>query len=211
MFVDLRLDDLSIKRVQGQLPMSREFVLQANAVTAASFGQKVPLLETFEHFGESNLGHFVFDGKNRLIGYTLNEIYAAQTSGGEIKVNYFSSAFVLREVRRKICLYKMLSSLRLDYTEQVVMVRTQNPLVITYFTRICEMARLELFTPDKRLPTDLDEIVFEKFRRHGLRHDGVYGRCLTGTPVEPKTDFTKRLFADLKPQNGDAIVLIGKK
>ncbi|MBT5338425.1 hypothetical protein HN858_04570 [Candidatus Falkowbacteria bacterium] len=208
----MQFGDLHIKRHKGQLPMSTEFVRCVNSVTARSFGQEVPLVETFEHLGESNLGHFVFNCRDQLIGYSLNNLFQTNVSGLDgARVNYFASAFVLPEARRKLAIYKLLASTRLEHNEDFLMVRTQSPIVMSYFAWVCEIARMTLITPLDRVPTEVLSMVFESFSRNSLIHPKVYGRCLTKEPLEPKTSFTKDLMEGLHPEQGDALVLIGRK
>ncbi len=210
------LDKLEISRIQGQLPMKKEFVTEVNAVTAASFGsaEEVPMIETFDHLSESNLGHFVYigSGPNRtLVAYALNDIYEFECLDAKFKVNYFASAFILPQIRKQIALYRMLGSMRLTHDEDIIMVRTQSPIVMTFFAWLCEFSGMRLISPLERVPTEIVELVFSRFRRRNLVMTGVYGRCLTGRPIEPKTPFSKNLIELINPLAGDAVVLVGKK
>lgn len=205
-------EDLYIQRHKGQLPMSTEFVRSVNSVTARSFGCEVPLVETFEHLGESNLGHFVFNHRDDLLGYTLNKLFQSNVNALEgARVNYFASAFVLPKARRNLAIYKLLASTRLEHNEDFIMIRTQSPIVMSYFAWVCEIARMTMITPLDRVPTEVLSLVFESFSRNSLIHPKVYGRCLTKEPIEPKTTFTKNLMEGLHPEQGDALVLVGRK
>jgi len=205
-------DKLEVSKHQGSLPSEESFVREVNKVTAKAFGFPVPLQETYEHLAESNFGHFVHvveDGRKRLIAYALNDLFTVQFFV-QYKVNYFSSAFILPEARRNFALYKMLGTLRLMRNEDMIMVRTQSPIVMTFFAWLCEFRRLRMISHlSNPCPEKVVVAVEKKFRTSEMIHLGAYGRCLTGKPVEPKTLLTRQLSKQVDVNAGDAIILVG--
>jgi hypothetical protein len=224
-------DKMEIERLMGEMPKTMPFIREVNDVTAKSFGCNVPIQETEEHLTESNLGHFVYlkdNGRPRLVAYALNDIFDCTFSHGEefkesttLKVNYFASAFIIPEIRRQFALYKLLGSARLLNDEDVLMVRTQNPIVMSFFAWLCQFTGMELHCPTRyptngRLPKNVTQTVSQKFGKmclwpKDLLFREVYGRCLTGKPIEATTPFTKELTRRLAPYAGDAVVMVGVK
>ncbi|MFH1315757.1 MAG: hypothetical protein ABIH67_05190 [Candidatus Uhrbacteria bacterium] len=205
-------DKLEVTKHQGSLPSKESFVREVNKVTANAFGFPVPLQETYEHLAESNLGHFVYvveDGRKRLIAYALNDVFTVQFFA-QYKVNYFSSAFILPEMQRNFALYKMLGTLRLMRNEDMIVVRTQSPIVMTFFAWLCEFNRMRLLThlSTSQLP-QVDAAIEHKFGTTNMVHPGAYGRCLTGEPIKPKTLIAQQLSKQIDATAGDAIILVG--
>jgi hypothetical protein len=205
-------DKLEVVKHQGNLPNDEVFVREVNRVTAEAFGFPVPLQETYDHLAESNLGHFVSvaeGDQQRLIAYALNDLFTVQFFG-QHRVNYFSSAFILPEARRDFALYKMLGTLRLMRNEDMIVVRTQSPIVMTFFAWLCEFNRMRMLThlSTSRLP-QVDAAIEHKFGTTDMVHHGAYGRCLTGEPITPKTLLSRQLSKQIDVTTGDAIILVG--
>ena len=205
-------DKLEVTRHRGKLPNEEVFVREVNRVTAEAFGFAVPLEETFDHLAESNLGHFVSvaeSGHQRLIAYALNDLFNINHKD-QLRVNYFSSAFILPEAQRDFALYKMLGTLRLMRNEDMVMVRTQSPIVMTFFAWLCEFTRKRMITHlNRSRPPQVDAAIEHKFGTTDMVHPGAYGRCLTGEPIKPKTVLTRQLSEQIDVTAGDAIILVG--
>jgi len=205
---------LEIERELGDQPNEESFVRQVNAITAECFGCEVPLQETYDHLTEANLGHYIFveeSGEKKLVGYALNDLFEVEVNGKSYRANYFSSAFILPHYRRNFMLYKMLGTARLIQDEDLIMVRTQNPIVMSFFAWLCEFFRMRMVThlESKVQPALVRKALQQKFGNTELFCPGVYGRCLTGAPVEPKTKFSTELMRELDPDQGDALILVG--
>ncbi len=210
----MRWDKLEVVKHEGVLPFDEAFVREANQVTAAAFGYPVPLQETYDHLAESNLGHFVYieeDEERKLIAYALNYLFEVEVGNQTLRVNYFSSAFILTGFRRDLLLYKWLGRLRLMQNEDIILVRTQSPIVISFFTWLCELARMRLVShlDDTVVPDGVMAALQHKFGDTTMIWPGVYGRCLTGEPVEPKTPLAQQLSSKIDVTAGDAIILVG--
>ncbi len=205
-------DKLEVVKHQGVLPNEETFVREVNQVTAEAFGFPVPLQETYDHLAESNLGHFVSvaeGGQRRLIAYTLNDVFDIDNKG-RLRINYFSSAFILPEARRDFALYRMLGTLRLMRNEDMIMVRTQSPIVMTFFAWLCEFNRMRMLTHlSTSLPPEVSSAIQHKFGTTDMVHPGAYGRCLTGEPIKPKTMIARQLSKQIDVTAGDAIILVG--
>ncbi|NQT50265.1 hypothetical protein HQ571_06245 [Candidatus Kuenenbacteria bacterium] len=222
-------EGVEVKRVIGEQSDEPIFVREVNRITAASFGADVPIEETYDHLEEANLGHFVYmskDGFPRLIAYALNETFEIDWFNGvnerTATVNYFSSAFILPEIRKQFSLYKMLGSMRLTHDEDIIMTRTQNPIVMSFFAWLCEFQGMRLLSPHRgtrpghHLPNAISVAIKYKFElenqfRWNMIFPDAYGRCLTGQPIEAKTPFSEDITQQLDVLAGDAALLVGRK
>ncbi len=202
-------------RRHGTQDRSADFVGAVNRLTALACAAPVPLEETYARLSEANLGHYVYrtvGGERQLIAYALNQVYDVTLRGRRQTVNYFCSAFLMPNLQAKFSLYHYLGSLRLTGRETFLMVRTQNPVVVSFFTRFCKLYRCRVYTPlNKRLPSDVTELVRSRFSHDGLIYRGVYGRAITGAPVAAKGGMSRRVMALLEPARGDACVLVAKR
>ncbi|HEU4403686.1 MAG TPA: hypothetical protein VFS43_00100 [Polyangiaceae bacterium] len=202
-------------RRHGTQDRAPDFVREINRLTALACAAPVPIEETYARLAEANLGHFVYrtqGGERTLIAYSLNQVFDVTLRGRPHTVNYFCSAFLMPNLQARFSLYHYLGSLRITGRETYLMVRTQNPVVISFFTRFCRLYRCRVYTPlSKRLPSDVTELVRARFAQEGLIYRGVYGRPLTGSPVPARGGLSRRVMALLEPSRGDACVLVAKR
>jgi hypothetical protein len=202
-------------RRHGNQDQAPDFVREVNQLTALACAAPVPLEETYARLAEANLGHFVYrtqGGERTLIAYSLNQVFDVTLRGRSQTVNYFSSAFLLPNLQAKFSLYHYLGSLRITGRETFLMVRTQSPVVVSFFARFCKLYRCRVYTPlNKHLPADVTELVRSRFAQDGLIYRGVYGRRITGAPVPAKGGLSRRVMALIEPARGDACVLVAKR
>ena len=211
----MHFERMEIIRMDGDSHVEAPLVREANLLTSRAFGASVPVEETYDHFRSANLRHLLYvnqPGQRWLAAYTLNHVYETQLSARRKLVNYFSSAFVHPDLQSRHGMYQFLASLRTTGEEDYLLVRTQNPSVISAFARFVVMRGYRLFTPlRQRIPREVCEVVQQQFGTDALIRPGEYGRCLTGTPIEPNTKLTRALMARMDVRRGDACVLVAKK
>ncbi len=178
-------------------------------------GSRHPLLETISRLQRANLGHYIYlelesNGDELLVGYALNEIYRADIPGcGLAEINYFCSAFLLPEARERYSLYRMLGAARLSGNENFLMMRTQSPLAISTFRRLCEREAFQLYGPsDPLLPSTVGAVVASRFEQSSLVHRAAYPARVS-PPRPPRDAWTRGLMQLIDPDRGDALVLFG--
>jgi len=164
-------DRIVIDRYEGTMPDSEEFVKQVNHVTADSFGKKVPLEETIEHLRKADLGNFVFienGQERRMVAYMLNEFFTTEDVRRRHlhdpvpfkMVNYISSAFVVPSLRNKMSILRFLGSISMNWDEDMFMIRTQNPMIMSFFAWLTEFCSMELYSEldvqegERKIPHD---------------------------------------------------------
>jgi ketopantoate reductase len=211
----MRFNMIEIVRIKGQQRLDPESLCDVNALTSRAFGAPVPLEETYKHLIDANLKYFIYakdHGKRRLVGYSLNHIYELQVGPSSKRINYFVSAFLDPELQRGSGVYQFLGSLRVTGDEDFFMVCTQNPLVVSSFARVARTQECRLFTPlHRRIPREVKDVVRQSFGDPALIRPGMYGRCLTGTPIEPRTSLTREIMSCMDPLRGDACLLVAKR
>jgi hypothetical protein len=183
-------------------------------MTERSMGRALPLGETITRLGRSNLGHFVYvrDGSTeRLVAYTLNEVYTALVGGRPATVNYFCSAFILPEYRGKYALYRTLGPMRLVGREDFLLMRTQSPLTMSGFWRLCRDHGFRVYTAlNARVPAPARRVVRLRFENDVLIHKTAYPTRVS-PPSPPRTARTRRLMDLIDPERGDAVVFVAER
>ncbi|WP_394845029.1 hypothetical protein LZC95_49255 [Pendulispora brunnea] len=209
----MQFDTLTIRRVVGAQSLEDAFVRRVHDTTERAMEANLPLRETLARLGRANRAHYIYlasAGREELVGYALNEIYHANVaSRGAVKVNYFCSAFLLREVRRRYSMYRMLGPMRLAGDERVLMIRTQSPLPMAGFRRLCRAENFHMYSPlDGDVPAIVPDVVVNRFGGPELVHRAAYPTRVS-PPHEPHDAQTARLMRLIEPERGDALVLIG--
>ncbi|WP_394834580.1 hypothetical protein LVJ94_49605 [Pendulispora rubella] len=209
----MHFDTLTIRRVVGAQSLGDSFVQRVHDMTERAMESRLPLGETVARLGRANRAHYIhreLGGCDDLVGYALNETYVADTlSCGAVKVNYFCSAFLLREIRRRYSLYRMLGPMRLAGDEQILVLRTQSPLPMAAFRRLCHANDFHLYSPlDADVPDIVHDVVVNRFGGPERVHRAVYPTRVS-PPNEPHDAQTARLMDLIDPDCGDALVFVG--
>ena len=165
----------------------------------------MPLEETQERFAHSDVVQLLMLGES-VVGYAFND--HLQLAGHD--VNYFSSCFVHPEHRGGV--YVPFNHARYaEIPTNVIATRTQNPRIYAGFQRFCEEEGFQLF-PDTRGMVCQESLAVAQAFASDCRDDqicrGVYGRELMANTPRAHGSIAS-LFENLKPEHGDAMVLIG--
>ncbi len=186
---------------------SQEVVQRLNHLTALCFGKDVPFEETQERFAHSDVVQLLMHGKS-VVGYAFND--RLQLAGHD--VNYFSSCFVHPEHRGGV--YVPFNHARYAVIPtKVIVTRTQNPRIYAGFKRFCEEEGFQLF-PNIFGIISPESVAIARAFASDCSGDqicyGVYGRELMANT--PRADRSiASLFETIKPEQGDAMVLVGIK
>ena len=182
-----------------------ELVRELNAISIDAFNKPTPPEETWERTVRVGRIYLLKDS-GRIVGYATNALMELNGIG----VNYFSSALLRREVQNK-GLYGPLNRLRVETIDSdVIMTRTQNPLVVKGFLSLCEQLGMQGF-PNGISPT---ERVMDIARAYSPNVDpdmvckGVYGRALMDNTPNPCKSI-EHICSKLDVDRGDGLILIG--
>ncbi|MBI4440796.1 hypothetical protein HY639_01385 [Candidatus Woesearchaeota archaeon] len=150
------------------------------------------------------------DNTRRAVAYAVNEELELQGK----KVNYFATALFRREVQRH-GLYSELNDLRASLLPaDVLMTRTQNPVVYRAFNRLCADRGYRVFPQAEKTPAEVIALAKEFCNEvtESLVVPGVYfNRSLMDDTPAPKTLLEQRLWSTLSVDKGDALVVVGLK
>ncbi len=186
---------------------SSEVVQRLNHLTALCFGKDVPLKETEERFAHSDVIQLLMHGKC-VVGYAFND--HLQLAGHD--VNYFSSCFVHPEHRGGV--YVPFNRVRYkEIPTAVIATRTQNPRIYAGFKRFCEEEGFQLF-PDPFGRVCTESLAVAQAFASDCSEDqichSIYGRELMANTPRAQ-GYIVSLFETIKPECGDAMVLVGIK
>lgn len=209
----MHFDTLMIRRVVGAQSLEDAFVRRVHDMTERAMESSLPLGETVARLGRANRAHYIYlasDDREELVGYALNEIYAAEIlGGGPVKINYFCSAFLLHDLRRRYSIYRMLAPMRLAGDEQVLILRTQSPLPMVAFRRLCRAENFHLYSSmDSDIPRVVRDVVAHRFGGPELVHRAVYPTRVS-PPLASHDAEATRLMGLIDAERGDALVLVG--
>lgn len=185
-------------------------VKELNAISIDAFKKSTPIEETWERTVGVDVIYLIKDVKdaNRIVGYTTNDMMMLEGQ----TVNYFSSALFKREIQQQ-GLYKMVNDLRLEtHPSDIIMTRTQNPLVEAGFKHLCSDNGIVFFP--NGVPTTQEIMIIARAYAPSVNEklicEGVYGRALMDETPKPVGDIVG-MFKGLNIDRGDGIILIGKK
>ncbi|HEU4403691.1 MAG TPA: hypothetical protein VFS43_00125 [Polyangiaceae bacterium] len=208
-------DGIEFAREEGPLSLPPALRRELNRLASEASGRHVPPEETETRLAAANLAHFVWStaGRSRrLVAYALNELYEVELGGEKRAANFFSSAFIAKEIRWKFSLYQFLGSLRTTGDEAYLFVRTQSPLMISFFYRFCKLSGYQFFSPlSQRVPLDVTQLVAGRFGAEGLVLKGAYGRRASMAPIAARSTQASKILGKLDVAAGDACVLVGRK
>jgi hypothetical protein len=210
-------DGIEFTREEGPLALSSELRRELNRLMAEAAGGPVAPSETEAHLAAANLAHFVWSvggPSRRLVAYALNELYEVDVGdkGKKRAANFFSSAYLSKEIRWKFSLYHFLGSMRTTGDETYLFARTQSPLMISFFGRFCKLSGYQFFSPtSRRVPADVARLVGERFGTEGLVVRGAHRSRASVAPVVTRSAQVSKILGKLDLAAGDACVLVGRK
>lgn len=216
-------DGIEFTREEGPLALSGELRRELNRLMAEAAGGPVAPSETEAHLAAANLAHFVWSvggPSRRLVAYALNELYEVDMSekgekgnkGKKRAANFFSSAYISKEIRWKFSLYHFLGSMRTTGDETYLFARTQSPLMISFFGRFCKLSGYQFFSPtSRRVPADVARLVGERFGTESLVLRGAHRSRASVAPVVTRSAQVSKILGKLDLAAGDACVLVGRK
>ncbi len=190
------------QRVRTILPNLYDVALDA-------FGKWLPAEAIESRTAEASLVLVLYQ-KGRIIGYAVNDLLSL--AGKE--VNYFASGFLRREMQGK-GLYSEMNRLRAELLPaNVMMTRTQNPLVYAQFRKLCDEKRYQLEPQERIVPEDTLAIAraYSPEVEESLIVRGVYwNRSLMDDTPMPKGEMERRIWSNLTVEKGDALIIIGER
>ncbi len=184
-----------------------DLVKTLNAISIEAFDKATPMQETWERTILADRIYLVKQNEE-IVGYATNDDLKLN---GKI-VNYFGSALFKRKIQLR-GLYNLLNVIRLESEHDgIIMTRTQNPVVMHNFKKLC-VENNYLFFPNKTASSD-DIMRIAKEYSNTVDADfickGVYGRELMNETPKPIGKITD-LFTSLNLSEGDGLIMIGSK
>ncbi|MFH1589659.1 MAG: hypothetical protein ABIB43_03785 [archaeon] len=187
--------------------MQEKLVKELNVLTAAIFNKATPIEETWERTVGVDIVYLI-KNQDEIVGYTTNDLMKLNGR----KMNYFSSAFIKRDLQDH-GLYHEINNIRFNtHPTDVIMTRTQTPIVISGFKRLCDENGFTMFPSGGLVPPDIMNIAraYDPNVNFSLVCKGVYGRALMDDTPEPRDD-VRSMFNMINVNNGDGMILIGTK
>lgn len=182
-------------------------------VALDSFGKLLPYDAIDSRTRVSDLLFVLRDENGRTIGYAVNEKILLDGSD----VNYFSSGFVRREIGKKGC-YSLLNKVRIAILPtDVVMTRTQNPVVYRKFAEVARGFGYKVYpNGTAEMPMKVMQIakefspnVSEELIVPEVYNFGEGGRSLMDDTPEPESELERRIWQNLRVDKGDAVIIAG--
>lgn len=192
-----------------ELPDEKKILLvqRLNEITSQAFGKNVPLQETWERTVNVKSIYLLIHNST-IAGYATNDL--SEFSGK--KVNYFSSGFIGNEFRGK-GLYNFINYWRLvDEESDIIMTRTQNPLVVSGFKSLCDNNGFTFHPGEIKERNNALKIAKNYFPEINSEFicKNAYGRALMDKTPAPEKN-TSHILRNIDVCKGDAVILLGYK
>lgn len=148
--------------------------------------------------------------EERIVAYAVNDLLDINGK----KVNYYASGFIRRELQGN-GLYNEMNILRYKYTlADIIMTRTQNPVVYREFKKLCCSLGYFLEPRGNEINTETLSLAkgFSSDVEENMVVRGVYwNRSLMNDTPKPQGELETKLWNNLNINNGDAMIIIGIK
>lgn len=155
---------------------------------------------------DADLWIHILDKKKRIIGFSINEGYEIEGK----TINYFR-ATIFNKAIQKSGIYPLLNELKiLIIPSDILMVRTQNPVVYKYFTQLCDNHGLSVSPTVEKIDSDMVKLAkkldpdVDEFSVHRKIFGG---EALIGTP-KPPPDIAP-IWDRMNIYDGDILVIVG--
>ncbi len=178
-------------------------------VALDAFGKWLPAEAIESRTAEGSLVLVLYQ-EERIIGYAVNDLLSL--AGRE--VNYFASGFLRREMQGN-GLYSEMNRLRAELLPaNVMMTRTQNPLVYAQFKKLCDEKKYRL-EPQGRIVQKETLAIARAYSpevEESMIVRGIYwNRSLMDDTPMPRGEMERRIWSNLTVEKGDALIIIGDK
>ncbi len=206
---DIRWQTLCPKENEEDARSVRTILPELYRVALDAFGKWLPAEAIESRTAEASLVMVLYQ-EERILGYAVNDLL---TLAGK-EVNYFASGFLRREMQGN-GLYSEMNRLRVDLLpSDIIMTRTQNPIVYAQFRKLCEEKRYK-FEPQGEVVREETLAIAQAYSPEVERSmivRGVYWkRSLMDDTPTPRGDLEKRIWSNLNVKNGDAVIIVGRR
>ena len=187
-------------------PEVMDVIRQHHKVSKNGLGNDIGF-DAFVHRNrDADLWIHILDKDKNIIGFSINEGYEIE---GKI-INYFRATIFNKSIQ-KSGIYPLLNELKvLIIPADILMVRTQNPVVYKYFVQLCHDHGLAVSPTVDRI--DPDMVKLARQLDPDVDDDSVHrqlfdGEALIGTP-KPPPDIAP-IWNRMNVYDGDTMVIVG--
>ena len=183
-----------------------DIIRQHHVVSKDGLGNDLGLEAFVSRNRDADLWIHILDKDRKIIGFSINEGYEVHGK----KVNYFRVT-IFNKLIQKLGIYPLLNELKVAIIPaDILMVRTQNPVVYKYFSQLCHNHGLKVSpTVDVNNPKmialarELDPDVDDQSVHRAL----FKGEALIGTPKPP--DDIAPIWDRMDISKGDILAIMG--
>jgi len=177
------------------------------------FGRHLPYEAIDDRTRSSSCVMVLKTQDHRPVGYTVND----QLTLDGTDVNYFATALTLSRFRGN-GLYGLINPLRAISVDNanVLMTRTQNPIVYHRFTQVCNDFGLDVITTTDPIPEkvltmakEFSSNVTDDLICRNVYDFGEGGRALMYYTPEPQGEAQIKIWDKINVEKGDAILIFG--
>jgi hypothetical protein len=189
-----------------KLPEVMDIIRQQHEVSKDGFANDIGFEAILHRNRDADLWIHIMDENGKLIGFSINEGYVVEDQS----INYFRITVFYKNIQKK-GIYPLLNELKVAIIPaDIYLVRTQNPIVYTYFTQMCKQRGLRV----SPMATHIDPAALD-IARHlipdvdesSVQRSLLMGEALKGTPKPPVE--SAPIWDRMDIFSGDVVVIIG--
>ena len=187
-------------------PEVMDIIRQHHKVSKNGLGNDIGL-DAFVHRNrDADLWIHILDKDKNIIGFSINEGYEIDGKN----INYFR-ATIFNKAIQKSGIYPLLNELKiLIIPADILMVRTQNPVVYKYFVKLCHDHGLSVSPTVNQIDPDILELARKldpDVDDESVHRQIFDGEALIGTPNPP--DDIAPIWDRMDIYDGDILVIVG--
>jgi hypothetical protein len=183
-----------------------DIISQQHEVSKDGFGNDIGFEAIVHRNRDADLWIHIMDENGQLIGFSINEGYVVEDQS----INYFRITVFYKNIQKK-GIYPLLNELKVAIIPaDIYLVRTQNPIVYTYFTQMCKQRGLRVSPTATHIdPAALDiaRHLIPGVDESSVQRSLLMGEALKGTPKPPEE--YAPIWDRMDIYNGDVVVIIG--
>jgi len=189
-----------------KLPKVMDIIRQHHIVSIDGLGRDIGLEAIVQRSRDTDLWIHILDENGKLIGFSINEVCDFQDK----LINFFRVTIFSKSLQ-KHGIYALMNELKLAIiSADILLVRTQNPIVYKYFTQMCEQKRLKVSPKANYIdPASLDiaRQILPQVDEFSVERGVLKREALKGTPKPPEEYVP--IWDRMDIYNGDVVVIIG--
>ena len=201
-FPKIRWPDNSVNQLLEKNKMMR----MHHAISINALNNDIGLQAIVDRNSEADLWIHIIDDKKNIIGWYINKklIINNQTA------NYFQITMFHQKIQGQ-GFYPLLNEIRIEIIKpDLLFVRTQNPQVYKYFTKLCQNHNFKI-SPTKEYinikMVKLLENIFDNLDNKSVQR-GLFNKAISNYPPKFEKD-TELIWSRMNIDKGDCLVIVG--